>query len=425
MDLQTALHVMQLTTPKIIFCSEKPVNIILSAMKESNCNPTVVVFDDHPDAIAFSDILSMYSDAEVANFRYVELDDIMQTACIVHSSGTTGMPKGVEISNYCLLLISEDTNMDLTNAVLTWFSSLYWISGILMNLKSIAQGAKVILYPEFDEEMTCLLIEKYKVTVIFLSTSMINRFLKAGYIRKYSLLSLKNIICGGAILKPKTQKEMKCILPHVEMLQGYGMTELGGLAALQLPHHKAGSCGTVVENVQMKVVDPENGNVLGPNNPGELWITTAIIMNGYYRNPEATKSTVDEEGWLHSGDVGYFDEDGELFIIDRIKELIKYRGYQISPGEVEGVLMSHPAVMEAAVIGVPHAVDDEHPVAYVTKMPGAKVTEQELIDLVANSMMDQYKLRAGVIFLDAFPYTGSGKIARKELKTMAKILAIE
>jgi len=123
--------------------------------------------------------------------------------------------------------------------------------------------------------------------------------------------------------------------------------------------------------------------------------------------------------------VGYFDEDGELFIIDRIKELIKYRGYQISPGEVEGVLMSHPAVMEAAVIGVPHAGDDEHPVAYVTKMPGAKVTEQELIDLVANSMMDQYKLRAGVIFLDAFPYTGSGKIVRKELKTMAKKLAVE
>ncbi|CAL1680757.1 unnamed protein product [Lasius platythorax] len=174
LSLETAL---QLTTPKIIFCSEKPVNVILSAMKESNCNPTVVVFEDHPDAIAFSDILSMYNDAEVANFRYVEHDDIKQTACIVHSSGTTGMPKGVEMSNYCLLSISEDLNMNLTNAVSIWFSSLYWLSGIMMNLKAIVQGAKVILYPEFYEEVTCLLIEKYKVTVIFLSTSMINRFL--------------------------------------------------------------------------------------------------------------------------------------------------------------------------------------------------------------------------------------------------------
>ncbi|GAB1860346.1 Luciferin 4-monooxygenase [Camponotus japonicus] len=425
MDLQTALHVIQLTTPKVIFCSEKPVNVILSAMKESNCNAMIVVFGNHPNAISFSDILNMYSNAEVANFRFAEVGDIKKTTCIMHSSGTTGMPKGVEMSNYCLLRISEDKNLDMSNAVSIWFSSLYWISGILMNLKSIVQGAKVIIYPEFDEEMTCQLIEKYKVTVIFLSTSMINRFLRAGYIKKYSLSCLKVIVCGGAIIKPKAQKEMRSILPHVQVLQGYGMTELGGIATLQLPHHKDGSCGIVAKNVQMKVVDPENGNVLGPNNSGELWIKTATIMNGYYRNPEATKNTVDEEGWLHSGDIGYFDEDGELFIIDRIKELIKYRGYQISPGEIEGVLILHPAVLEVAVLAVPHATDDEHPIAYVTKTPGSKVTEQELIDLVANNMMDQYRLRAGVVFLDAFLYTGSGKIARKELKAMAKKLAVE
>ncbi|KAM0726065.1 4-coumarate--CoA ligase 1 [Formica fusca] len=209
------------------------------------------------------------------------------------------------------------------------------------------------------------------------------------------------------------------------MLQLYGMTEIAGVGTMQLSHHKDGSCGTVVENVQMKIVDPENGKVLGPNKPGELWIKTAYMMNGYYRNPEATKNNIDEKGWLHSGDIGYFDEDGELYLIDRIKELIKYRGYQISPGEIEDVLSSHSAVLEVAVIAVPHATDDEHPLAYVTKRPDAKVTEQELIDLVANNMMDQYKLRAGVIFLDTFPYTNSGKIARKELKTMAKKLAAE
>ncbi|XP_029155965.1 4-coumarate--CoA ligase 1-like isoform X2 [Nylanderia fulva] len=425
MDLQTALHVMQLTTPKVIFCSEKPANIILRAIKESNFNPIVVVFGDHPDAITFSNILNNHSNAEVTNFRYVEIDNIKQTACIIHSSGTTGMPKGVEMSNYCLIIASVDTNVNLNNAVSIWFSSLYWFSGIIMNLKSIVQGATVILYPEFDEEMTCKLIEKYKVTVIFLSPSMINRFLKAGYAKKYSLSSLAVVICTGAIIKPKVQEEIRCILPYAQMLQGFAMTELGGLATLQFPHHKAGSCGTVIENVEIKIVDPENGKILDPNNQGELWIKTAIIMNGYYRNPEATKRTVDEEGWLHSGDIGYFDEDGELYIVDRIKELIKYRGFQISPGQVEGVLITHPAVMEVAVLAVPHPIDDEHPIAFVTKVPDAKVTEQELIDFVANNMMDQYKLRAGVIFLDAFPYTGSGKIARKELKTMIRKLTVE
>jgi len=166
LSLETALHVMQLTTPKVIFCSEKPVNVILSAMKESNCNAMIVVFGNHPNAISFSDILNMYSNAEVANFRFAEVDDIKKTTCIMHSSGTTGMPKGVEMSNYCLLRISEDKNLDMSNAVSIWFSSLYWISGILMNLKSIVQGAKVIIYPEFDEEMTCQLIEKYKVSII-------------------------------------------------------------------------------------------------------------------------------------------------------------------------------------------------------------------------------------------------------------------
>ncbi|XP_072764909.1 uncharacterized protein [Anoplolepis gracilipes] len=424
MDLQNALYFIRLTTPKAIFCSEKAANAILSAIKQSNCNPIVVVFGENPDRISFSDILNMYTDTEMANFRYVKLDDVKQTACIMHSSGTTGMPKGVEISNYSLLQISENEKLNLNNAVSIWFSSLYWSSGVIMSLNAIVHGSKMILYPDFDEEMTCRLIEKYKVTMTFLNTSMTTRFLKAGYIKNYSLSSLKVILCGGAILNPKVQKELRCILPHVQILQSYGMTELG-LATLQLSHHKDGSCGTIVKNVQMKIVDPENGKVLDPNKLGEIWIKTATMMNGYYRNPEATKNSINEEGWMQSGDIGYFDQDGELFIVDRIKEMMKYRGYQILPGEIEGILALHPEVLEVAVIGVPHPLDNEHPVAYVTKIPGAKVMEQELIDLVANNMLDQYKLRAGVIFLDAFPYTGSDKIARKELRAMAKQLAIE
>ncbi|XP_018369931.1 PREDICTED: 4-coumarate--CoA ligase-like 7 [Trachymyrmex cornetzi] len=422
MDLPTALHVLQLTTPKVIFCSEKSVGVILNAIKEKNCNPMVVVFGNHDSAISLSDILRNCNNAEAANFRYVELDDIKKTACIMHSSGTTGMPKGVELSNHTMILMKNNSILDMTNVPTLWFSSLYWISGVMLNVIAISQGATVILYSQFDEDMTCQLIEKYKVAVLFLSSSMINRFVRAGYVKEYSLPSLKVILGGGAIIKPKVQEELRRCLPHVQILQGYGMTEVGGLATCQLPNHKNGSCGIVAKNVQIKIVDPESGKVLDPNQSGEIWIKSATMMNGYYRNPEATKSTIDEEGWLHTGDIGYVDEDGELFIIDRIKELIKYRGYQISPGEIEGVLISHPAVLEVAVISIPHATDDEHPLAYITKKPGAKVTEQDLIDFVAKNMMDHYKLRAGIIFLDAFPYTGSGKIARKDLKEMTKKL---
>lgn len=163
LSLETALYVLQLTTPKVIFCNEKSVDVILSAIKEKNCSPAVVVFGKHVGTISFSDILKNCNNAEVANFRYVELDDIQKTACIIHSSGTTGMPKGVELSNYTLLFVSEDNNLNMTNALALWFSSLYWVSGVMLNIKAVTQGAKVILYPNFDEEMTCQLIEKNKV----------------------------------------------------------------------------------------------------------------------------------------------------------------------------------------------------------------------------------------------------------------------
>ncbi|XP_077257097.1 luciferin 4-monooxygenase-like [Temnothorax americanus] len=422
LDLQNMLYFLQMTTPKIIFCSEKSVNVVLSALKEQNCNSTVVVFGKHVGAISFSDILRNCNDTEVINFRYVELDDVKKTACIMHSSGTTGMPKGVELSNYSMLFLSQQNNINMANVPSLWYSSLYWLTGIIMNFDGIRQSTKAIIYPEFDEEMTCRLIEKYKISAAFLSTNMMNRLLKSNQLKKYHLSSLKVIMGGGTSIRPKVQEELKHILAHVQILQCFGMTELGGVATLQLPNSKNGSNGIVSKNVQMKVVDPESGKVLGPNQSGEICIKLPGIMTGYYKNPEATKSTVDEEGWLHSGDIGYFDDDGELFIMDRIKDLIKYRAYQISPTEVVNVLTSHPAVLEAVVIGVPHAIDDEHPIAFVIKKPGAKVTEQELIDFVANNMMDHCKLRAGVIFSESFPYTGSGKISRKDLKAMAKKL---
>lgn len=156
-------------TPKIIFCSEKSANIVLSAIKEQHCNSTVVVFGEHADAISFSDILTNCNDAEVVNFRYAELDDIKKTTCILHSSGTTGMPKGVELSNYSLLILCQENTINLTTDVPSlWYSSLYWMTGVIMNFNGIMKSTKAIIYPEFDEEMTCRLIEKYKVILFYL-----------------------------------------------------------------------------------------------------------------------------------------------------------------------------------------------------------------------------------------------------------------
>jgi acyl-coenzyme A synthetase/AMP-(fatty) acid ligase len=151
--------------PKVIICNERSLDVILCAIKKTNYNPTLVVFGNHPEAISFTNILDSYNNTEVANFRYAELDDIKKTACILHSSGTTGMPKGVELSNYTLIRIGILSTSNVADTKL-WFSSLFWITGVMMNIKSIIQGAKVIIYPEFDEEMTCKLIEKYEVRIV-------------------------------------------------------------------------------------------------------------------------------------------------------------------------------------------------------------------------------------------------------------------
>jgi len=160
---ETTLYFLKVTTPKMIFCSEKSVKVVLNAIKEQNYSSTVVVFGKHVDAVSFSDILRNCNDAEVTNFRYAELDDIKKTACIMHSSGTTGMPKGIELSNYAMLILSQKNMMNMNDGPTLWFSSLYWMTGIKMNFNGIMQGTKAIIYPEFDEEMTCRLIEKYKV----------------------------------------------------------------------------------------------------------------------------------------------------------------------------------------------------------------------------------------------------------------------
>lgn len=166
---ETVTYFLKLMTPKIIFCSEINVDVILRAIKEQNCNCTVVIFGEHADAISFSDILKNCNDAEVVNFRYAELDDKKETACILHSSGTTGTPKGIELSNYAMVNLSQENTINLNVDVPSlWYSSLFWMTGIVMNFNGIMKSTKAIIYPEFDEEMTCRLIEKYKVILFYL-----------------------------------------------------------------------------------------------------------------------------------------------------------------------------------------------------------------------------------------------------------------
>ncbi|XP_078043386.1 uncharacterized protein LOC144473409 [Augochlora pura] len=424
MNTNLARHFIKLTQPKVVFANEKSTGVVLDAAKIEGFDTKVVTFGDYLGTMSFSDILKGHTRSEVSSFQCedIALDD---TALILFSSGTTGLPKGVELSHKMVLVTLADNSAVHLTAISRplWFSTLCWISGILCSLKIFGTSARKIIGPDFEPQKACELVEKYKVTWLFLSTSMANRLGRYEDLGKYDLSSLKCVFIGGAILKKESQDMLREYLPNALVAQGYGMTELGGAIASQNPNSTSGSCGTIVANCEMKIVDVQTGKCLGPDQQGELCIKSNIVMKGYYKNPIATKEILDKDGWVHTGDLAYYNDLGELFIVDRIKEIVKYRGCQITPSIIEDLLQTHPGVIEVAVVGIPHPTDDEHLVAFVSKVPDMEVSANELITKVEKNCVDAYRLRGGVKFMPTLPHTATGKIARAQLRNIAKSLA--
>jgi 4-coumarate--CoA ligase len=210
-------------------------------------------------------------------------------------------------------------------------------------------------------------------------------------------------------------------IPSVENIrQGYGMSEttLGVLFQRSTDNLKSGSVGSVVAGMYAKVIDTETGKILGPNQRGELLFKGSQIMKSYIGNAKETNSTIDKDGYLHTGDVGYYDEDKQFFIVDRLKELIKYKAYQVPPAELEAILLDHPKIKDAAVIGLPDERSGELPLAFVVKQEDIDVTAKEIIDFVAARTSPAKRLHGGVRFIDAIPKNMSGKILRKDLRLL-------
>jgi len=202
----------------------------------------------------------------------------------------------------------------------------------------------------------------------------------------------------------------------VEIVQGYGMTEVSPVTHFTPPgRNRPGSVGLTVPNTECRIVDPASGESLGPDLEGELWIRGPQVMAGYLNNPAATAATLDAEGWLHTGDIARIDADGYPFIVDRLKELIKYKGFQVPPAELEALLLTHAAVADAAVIGEPDDEAGELPVGFVVLKPGQSATAEELCEFVAGQVAHYKQLRR-IRFIDAVPKSASGKILRRQLR---------
>lgn len=207
-------------------------------------------------------------------------------------------------------------------------------------------------------------------------------------VKNFNIKSLQVVVCGAA---PVSNEIIKSVTEQTNIKQifnGYGMTELTLAAIVQdVQNKKPSSTGILTPGFWGKVIDPETGKILGPNKPGEICFTGSSVMYGYINNEAATKATIDKDGWLHTGDVGYYDEDGEWFIVDRIKELIKYKGFQVPPAELERLLLTHEEIRDAAVIGIPDEYAGELPMAFVVLAEQSNLTETDIIKFVAGKFI--------------------------------------
>uniref|UniRef100_A0A0C9Q8B8 LUCI_1 protein n=2 Tax=Fopius arisanus TaxID=64838 RepID=A0A0C9Q8B8_9HYME len=421
LNRDTAKHFMALTTPKVIFINEDFIDIVSEVAHDLNMRLKIVGFGGNSKFECFDDIIRKCKPKDVESFQCTELSTNEKPAYIEYTSGSTGLPKGALHSHKSLFgnVMNVGTFGGCNNVVLC-YSNLCWITGVLCTLSSIAYFQKRIIAAIFTPQSLCELVEKYKITWILTGTSAANRLLKSGLMGKYDLSSLKSVWIGGAVFKQEAQDALQAALPGAYVIQLYGTTETGGVSIHQTRKAKPNSVGTLARCFEMKIIDPDSDKVLSANEKGELCVKSPFMMTEYYKDPEKTRELIKADGWLHTGDQAYYDSDGAVYIIDRLKELIKWRGHHASPSVIEQMIMTYPGVTEAGVVGVPDWEDDERPIAFVAKSPEATISENDIKKMVQDNLPEQMWLRGGVRILDQMPHTASGKIARTVLKEMAK-----
>ncbi len=357
----------------------------------------------------------------------VTFDPATHIAVLPYSSGTTGIPKGVMLTHRNLvanvaqcrisILLHES---DRVLAVLPFFH-IYGMT-VLLNL-ALRQRASLVTMPRFDLVDFLTSIQTHKCTFLFIAPPIAVALAKHPIVDEFDISSVHTVFSGAAPLDGETA-EVAGRRIHARMLQGYGMSELSPVSHA-MPAERTdipvSSIGVVLPNIECKLVDTETGEEItevgddGATLPGELWVKGPNVMLGYLNQPEATAETLDADGFLHTGDVAVFHEQGYFSIVERVKELIKYHGYQIAPAELEALLLGHPKVMDVAVIGVLDDEKEEIPKAFVVAAPDSGLTEDEVKAYVAEHVAPYKKVRR-VEFIDAIPKSSSGKILRKDLR---------
>ena len=355
----------------------------------------------------------------------VAVDPANDVAVLPYSSGTTGLTKGVMLTHHNLVANvqqflnrpGEASAMAADDVILTHLP-LFHIYGmnVLMN-GAIGAGATQVMMGRFDMDEFLSLMARHRVTQMFTVPPVGLGLTQYPGVADHDLSSLRVGFFGAAPLSADMQARIQQVMGF-PIIQGYGMTETSPVTHADFMEPdliRHGSIGPALPDTEQKVVDVETGErELGADEIGELIIRGPQVMKGYYNNRAATEETMTEDGWLHTGDIVRADADGYVWILDRKKELIKYKGFQVPPAELEGVLLEHPAIADAAVIGKEDVESGEIPKAFVVRRPGAELGADEVMSFVAGKLATFKHIRE-VEFIEAVPKNPSGKILRREL----------
>ncbi len=376
----------------------------------SNSNAKLVV-SDAPALVAEA------SDGGKPEPVEVSPDDL---AVLPYSSGTTGLMKGVMLTHRNLVANIEQAwdsmpiNVEDTLVGVLPFFHIYGQT-VVLNL-GLAKGATIVTMPRFDLDRMLDLMEEHGVTWLHVAPPVVLAFATAPQVEGRDFSKLKLVISGAAPLDAELAGRAEARI-GAPIRQGYGMTELSPVShktrLARVEETPPGSVGALIPNTEARLIDPGTGEDAPEGSDGEIWVRGPQVMKGYLNNPEATAETLTDDGWLRTGDIGRVDENGFFYVVDRLKELIKYKGYQVPPAELEAVLVSHPRVRDAGVIAMRNEDGEEAPMGCV--VCDGDVDADELISYVAERVAPYKKLRR-IEFVDEIPKSASGKILRRVLR---------
>ncbi|KAK6005056.1 hypothetical protein QM012_007835 [Aureobasidium pullulans] len=391
--------------------------------------------EGHGDVRHWSKLLT--SSAESRKFAWQKLsskEELNRTICLNYSSGTTGVPKGVMITHRNYVSNNEGVvrvaksvpDYEQSKKTARWLCMLpmYHAYGqTYYCVGTISRQIPTYVMQKFDFLKMLSYVEKYKITDLNLVPPIAVAMAKHPAAKKCDLSSVRYIGCGAAPLGSEVSKEVEQLWPKGKMnlKQGWGMTEVTCSACSWdlTKTSESNAVGELNPNVEGMIVDVASGFEVQRGQRGELWVRGPTVMKGYWKKPDATKDTLTADGWLKTGDVAYLDKESHLFIVDRIKELIKVKGNQVAPAELEALLLEHPAVADAGVVGVT-IKGEELPRAYLVRNADQEVEAQDIQNYMNNKVAKHKRLAGGVVFVDAIPKNPSGKILRKVLRDQAR-----